>query len=91
MVYQSKIKGYARWFYLGALQDGTTIIDHSNVVGKEEAIATYVRVRSQLSISHDGCCAGNNEFMCHRRCAMTEFLKNAKEEQTKINSASSAR
>ena len=77
------MKGYARWIYLGALQGGTNIIDHNNVTGQAEAMSTYMRVRSQLSVNHDEYCVGNNEFMCHRRYAMAKFLKNAKAEQTK--------
>ena len=62
----TRITGYARWVYMGALQDSPKITDHNNVTGKEEAMATYMNVRSQLTVSHQDCCLAMNEFMHHR-------------------------
>ena len=50
------IAGHARWVCIGALQDGSNIIDHNNMTGKEEAMTTYMEVRSQLTISHQYYC-----------------------------------
>ena len=85
----ARVKGYARWVYVGALLGGSNIIDHNNVTGKEEAMATYMNMRGQLSVSHDDYCRANEEFTCRRRCAMGKLLRNARAEQTTINSASS--
>jgi hypothetical protein len=84
-----RITGYARWLYIGSLQEGSNIIDHNNVAGKEEAMTTYMKVRSQLTVSHQEYCLAMNEFMQQRGCHMTKFLKIARAGQTKINAASS--
>ena len=80
----TRITGYASWVYIGALQDGCNIIDHNNVAGKEEAMATYMKVRSQLSVSHQDYCLAMNEFMHRRGCHMTKFLRSARVQQIKL-------
>ena len=85
----ASLEGYVRWLYIGALQDGSKIIDHSNVTDNEEATATYRNLPGKLSVSNDDYCIANNEFMCQRRCAMGKFLRMARAQQTKLNSTSS--
>ena len=87
----ARVKGCARWVCVGALLDGSDIIDHNNVTCKEEAMTTYMNVRGQLSVSHDNYCRASEEFMCRRSCAMSKFLRNTRAEQTTINYASSGR
>ena len=85
----TRITGYARWVYIGALQDGSNIIDHNKVAGNLEAMTTYMKVRSQLSVSHQDYCLAMNEFMHRRGCYMTKFLRSVRVQKNKINSASS--
>ena len=85
----ARVKGCARLDYVGALLGGSNISDHSNVTGKEEAMATYINVRGQLSINHHDYCHADEGFICRRICAMSKFSRNARAEQTTVNSASS--
>ena len=31
----SRLKGYARWLYIGSLQEDSNIVDHNDATGKE--------------------------------------------------------
>ena len=84
----SRLKGYARWLYIGSLQEGSNVVDHNDATGKEEAMTTYMKVRSQLSVSHQDYCMAMKESMQQRGCQMINFLKIARAEQTKMNAAS---
>ena len=77
----ARVKGYAGWVYVGALLDGSNMIDHNNVTGKEEAMTTHMNERGQLLVSHHDYCRANEQFMCRRRCTMSKFLRNARAEQ----------
>ena len=83
------MNNYARWVYVGALLDGSNIINHNNVTGKEEAMTTCKNVRDQLLVSHHDYCRAKEEFMCRRRYPMSRFFRNVRAGQKTINSASS--
>ena len=86
----SRLKGYARWLYIGSLLEGSNVVDHNDATGKEEAMTTYMKVRSQLTVSHQDYCLAVKESMQQRGCHMMKFLKITRMDQTKSNAASSS-